>query len=679
MCAVLVSVTSPDRFKVAGFSTPGSQSARALALARQELGYDPQAGMVVVATAASRRGFAASTSRVEVRRLVAEIESDKSVGAVQSAFTSERAPQLLSSDGRRTLVLVHFRSTDMDAVATPINRLRAHLAVPGLQLAFTGYDVIFLDANTAAREDLVRAELIAFPLLALLVLIIFRGVVAAAVPLLLGLASVGATFACLRLLSGTLSISIFALDLALLLGLGLAVDYGLFLVSRYREEVLRSGHGLAALEATLATAGRTILFSGGALGCASAALLLFGQEFIYSMGIAGVLVSVFSVAAALLLAPPMLLLAGQRVGPRHRPPGKERASSWWDRLARSVMRHPADVALASALLLVAAAAPALRLVATFPDQSAVPRSFQSRRVADAMDRQFTPHLLYPVEVAVEPAARRRLPWRLLAASLVHTQDVAFAGVEPAAPHPPALVSLVVRDGPYSPRSQALVTAVRRARAPLLVGGNTAEFVDLKASIEAHLPLAVALVACTTLVALFLLTRSLMLALTALLLDALGLAAALGLLVLIFQDRVLGISGLVAYSGPSAIETTAAVVMLASTFGLTTDYSILLLSRIVEEHEAGAPDQAAVATAIERSGPVISSSAILLAVALLALTSSRVFLIKQLTVGQVLGILIDVSVVRLLLMPAMIGVLGRLSWWTPVSLGRRALARMRALW
>jgi RND superfamily putative drug exporter len=214
---------------------------------------------------------------------------------------------------------------------------------------------------------------------------------------------------------------------------------------------------------------------------------------------------------------------------------------------------------------------------------------------------------------------------------------------------------------------------------VLVGGNTAEFVDLKHSILSRAPIAIAIAALTTVAVLFLLTGSVVLAVKALILDALGLMAALGLLVLIFQHRLLGIDTLFAYNGPSAIETTAAVVMIASTFGLTTDYSILLLSRIVEQHAAGAADEDAVAVGIERSGPVITRSALLLAVALLALTSSRVFLIKELTVGQVLGIVIDVTVVRLLLVPAAIKLLGRANWWAPASLRTARLAVLRRLW
>lgn len=677
--ALAASLAVPDRFGVAGFTAPASQSARAAAELGRALGYDPQAGMVILAR--SSLDFNTPPARAELVRLTAGIARDPAVGSVQGPFGSRGLPVLLARDRRQALLLVHFRRSDVDAVAGPIDRLRNRLREPGLQLRFGGYDVAFLDVNRAVRADLVRAELIAFPLLAVLALLIFGGAVAAAIPLCNGAAAVLLTFAGLRLLGQITPISFFALDLAALLGLGLSVDYGLFLLSRYREEAQARGVGRAAMRATLATAGRAVVFSGAAIAVAGAALLLFPEEFIRSMGIAGVLVAVFSSGAALLLTPTLILAAGDRVMPGRGPRWRRASSptlrpSRFYRLPRWVMRRPGDVALVTVLLLIAAAAPALRLRATFPDQVAIPGGFQSRVVADSIDRNFVPHLAYPVNIAVQPHGRRPLPPFLFAQSLVRASGVGLvAPVEPAS-RGAALVQLVTSAPPYSQRSQALVAGLRKLRQPLLVGGNTAEFLDLKSSVEARAPLALALVGVATLAVLFLLSGSLVLALKALLFDLLGLLAALGLVVLIFQQRVLGIDSLFAYHGPSAIEISSVVVMIASMYGLTTDYSILLLSRIVEEHGRGATDEDAVAVGIERSGRVISSAALLMVVALLALASSRVFLVKQLAIGQALAVVVDVALVRMLLVPAMIGVLGGANWWAPRTL-LRARSRLGA--
>jgi uncharacterized membrane protein YdfJ with MMPL/SSD domain len=664
--ALAASMLNPDRFTVAGFSDPASQSSRALSVLHRALGHDPEPGMVILAR--SSAGFGASTARAAVARLAARVARDPAVGRVQTAFGGGGLPELLSRSAHETLLLVYFRSSSQEAVVGPVDHLRSRLHQPGLMLAFDGYDTGVVDVNRIVRADLVRAELIAFPLLIVLMLLVFRGLLAAAIPIATATASVAATFACLRLLGGALQISIFALDLAVLLGLGLAVDYGLFLVSRYREEALTRGTGVEAIRVTLATAGRAVAFSGCAVAGACAALLVFPEDFIYSMGIAGILVALFSATAALVIVPPLLLLWGPRLSPRSAP---QSARSYWYRWPRWVMRHPLDVALVSVLVLIAAAAQALRLAPTFPDLNAVPHGFQTRTVADEINREFVPYLEYPVSIALDLAIRghAEVPPALLETTVAHAPGVALVAPLELVGRNTAMLQLVLRNPPLSQGSQSLVTALRALRLPLLVGGTTAEFVDLKHSIAQHAPLALLVALAATIVPLLLLTGSLALSIKALLFDALGLSAAFGLLVLIFQDHALGISALLGYKGPAAIDTTASVVMLASTLGLTTDYSILLLSRITEEHEAGRPDEQAVALGIQRSGPVITSSALLLVVALLALASSRVFLVKELTIGQVLGVVIDVTFVRMLLVPSCIRLLGPLNWWAPGPLRR----------
>jgi uncharacterized membrane protein YdfJ with MMPL/SSD domain len=369
------------------------------------------------------------------------------------------------------------------------------------------------------------------------------------------------------------------------------------------------------------------------------------------------------------------LVAGDQIGVPVAAGGGPNGGGRWYRWARWVMRRPWDVALVTVLVLIAAAAPSLRLKPTFADQAAIPEQLQSRQVADTIDRDFTPHLAYPVNIAIEPSRGTRIPATLLATSLARTPGVRAVIPLVLRPSGLAAIQLILTGPPYARQSQALVTALRRVRAPLLVGGNTAEFLDLKHSIVHHAPLAIALAAAATIVIVFVLTGSVVLAVKALVFDALGLAAAFGLLVLIFQDGALGITGLLAYSGPAAIETTACVVIVATTFGLTTDYSVLLLSRIVEEHAAGQPDDEAVARGVQRSGPVISSAALLIVVALLALASSRVFLVKQLAIGQALGIAVDVTFVRMLLVPSFMNILGPLNWWAPDPL-RRLRLRLR---
>ncbi len=672
---LVASLVSGDRLQAAGFTDPGAQSMKARERLDGKLGYDPSPGMVILAR--SPAGFRTSVAREALGRLVARVTAERGVGHVDTAFGAGALPVLLSPDAHQTLVLVHFRSISQDDVAAPIQRLRA-VREAGLGLAFGGYALGVIDLNRIARGDLVRAELIAFPLLALLVLLTFRGLVAAAMPVVIGGASVLGTLACLRLLSNVVGISIFALNLAVLLGLGLAVDYGLFLVSRYREEASERGWGLPAVRTTLATAGRAVALSGCAVAGASASLLLFPQEFIYSMGLAGMFVALFSALAALVITPPLLLLSGGRIGIRASG-RRARASDrrWWYRWPRWVMRRHVEVALVSVFLLIAAAAPALGLHATFADLSSVPEGFQTRTVADIVSRDFTRNLEYPVNVAIDlraGPAPATLAADRLAALLTLTPGVALVSPVRLASRDTALIQIVLAQPPLSPPSELVIAQLRMRSARLLVGGATAEFSDLKRSIAQRAPLVLALAALATVLVLFLLTGSLVLPLKALLFHALDLGAVFGLLVLIFQDHLFGIGDLIGYRGPLGIETTVSVVIIASTLGLATDYSILLLARITEEHRSGRSDEQAVAIGIERTGPVITRAALLLAVALLALTSSRVFLVKQLTVGQVLGVLIDVTFVRMLLLPSFMRLLGPANWWAPAPL-KRAYARL----
>ena len=556
---LVIALALPDRFTSAGFSDPSAQSARASALLTRSLGHDPEPGLVVLAHAVSPVGFAAPSARAAVAGLAARAAADPAVGATEQPFGRRPVTSLLSHDHRTAIVLVYFRRAGIDAAAAPIDRLRSRLRDPRLTVAFGGYPLVFLDGNSVARSDLVRAELIAFPFLALLMIAIFRGVTAAAIPLAVGAVTVAITFAVLRLLATVIGISIFALDLAALLGLGLAVDYSLLLVSRYREEAVADLGRAAITRAVRATAGRAVILSGAAVAGACAALLVFPEEFINSMGIAGILVALLAAASALALTPPLLLLAGSRVlrrpGARHdeADPGSDR----WERWAGWVMRHRFDVALAAVLALIAAAAPALRLAPTLADASALPTSFQSRQVADTIDATFVPHLLYPVDIAIRtsganspPASARAtaLPAGLLAISLQRTGDAQVVAVTPGR-FGTTLVQAVLRLPPYAARSQALIRGVRALPSRPLVGGNTAEFVDLKHSIAARAPWAILIAAVATVLVLLLVTGSVVLAAKSLVLDLLGLSAALGLLVLVFQHRALGLAGVLGSARP----------------------------------------------------------------------------------------------------------------------------------
>lgn len=656
----LASLLVPDRLGVAGFDTPDSESARAGERLHEAFGYDAEPGMVVLAR--SRAPLTGPAGRAALRDLRAELERDPAVGRVQTPFERRAGAQVLLTDDRRAgLVLVHFEqpgeTESKDAVAR-IDDIRSD----SLALQFGGFHTGFHDDNRIVREDLLKAELIAFPLLALVLVFVFRGIAAALLPVAIGgLAVIGAS-SILRLLSQAMDLSVYSLNLAAALGLGLAVDYGLFIVSRYREERAGGASEDDAVQATMATAGRAVFYSGLTVAGACSALLLFPQQFIYSMGIGGMLTALLAAAAALVVVPPLLPRAGRAGRVRSR---RELSTGAWFRFSKWVMRRAIPVAGVSAVAIVALGIPAAGIDITFLDKEALPPGLESRTVADAIDSEFVDNLDFPVGIAapakaVDSAEERRELTRDIAAlpGAGTVSDVELA------PDGTGSIALLPRDPPLTERGQRLVEQVRDLDSDLLVGGRIANFVDLKESIASRAVPALALVIVATLVILFLLTGSAVLPVKALLMNSLTLFAVFGVLVVVFQNGQLGLADLLGYTGPDAIETTMSVVIVAVTLGLATDYSILLLSRIREEHDAGQPNEVAVATGLERSGRVITNAALLLVLAFVALGTARVFLVQQLVIGIAIGVAIDATIVRACLVPSLMRILGAINWWAP---------------
>ncbi len=528
-----------------------------------------------------------------------------------------------------------------------------------LDLSVGGYAAGFTEINETVREDLVRAELIAFPIIAILLMVVFRGLIAALLPLVIGGISVVGTFLALRVLSELTDVSIFALNITTALGLGLAVDYGLLLTSRYREELARHGPGYEALQRTVATAGRAVFFSGLTVAAALASLLLLPQRFLYSMGAGGAVVALLAAAAALLATPAMLALLGERVNALALRGGGVAAegSGRWYRVAQGVMRRPALVAVLAAGALLAASAPIAGITLTQPGFEAVPSGKESRTVSQTLARDFVPQLEAPITIllprAADPATIARLR-ELRGLRGVSEPRELRGGL--------TLVQALPAAEPLSEAAQDTVARVRATVAPArgLVGGQTAEFVDFKDSLGRHAPAVIGLVVLTTMVILFLMTGSLVLPLKTLVMNVLSIAAAFGLLVLGFQHGLIGWA--FAYDGPSAVDTSLLVIIGATTFGLATDYAVLVLARIKEYRDRGLPDAEAVALGIERTGRVITAAAGLLAVVFLAFGTSSVFFMKQVAFAQAAAVLIDASIVRALLVPSLMRMLGRWNWW-----------------
>ena len=667
----LTGAVLPDKLDVAGFATPGSESARTVEHLHDTLGYDPEPGMVILARS-TRERVTEGPGRAAVVDVARQVRDDPDAGRVVTPFDPGGGNALLAEDRRSALVLVHFRDVEEKESEKAIDRIRDDVHSDALELSYGGFDVGFLDDNRVVEEDLLRAQLFILPTLALVLFFVFRGFRAGLLPLAIGGVSLAGTFAGITLLSQVMDVSAYALNLSSVLGLGLAVDYGLFIVTRYREEIAAGRGEKEAVQVTMRTAGRAVLYSGLTVAGACAALMLFPQQFIYSMGMGGVLTSLLAAAAALLVLPPLLPHAGRL----SRPAPADASGGRWYRWSAWVMRRAVPVAVVSAAVIVAAGIPAKDLKWTFLDRQALPSELESRQVAEAIEEDFEPNLDFPITIAVERSLASD-PRRLdqLQRDIARLPNAGLVGDPIRARDGGAMIHLLSREPPLSDGSQQLVADLRGLDAPIGVGARIADFVDLKESIRDEAPFAIALIVLASFVVLFLLTGSVVLPVKSLLMNFLTIAAVFGALVAIFQNDVLGIASLIGFEGPAAIEVSIAVVIAGVTLGIATDYSVLLLSRIKEEYSAGAPNEVAVATGLERSGQVITNASILLALALLGGASSRVFLVKEFTVGIAMGVVIDATIVRACLMPSLMRILGRVNWWAPRPL--RGLARSTA--
>ncbi|HEV3048198.1 MAG TPA: MMPL family transporter [Solirubrobacteraceae bacterium] len=670
-------VAAPVAGSLQPFSSedPGSPSVAARRAIERATGVDPYFNMVALVP--TPRGIAGAGARAAVARVERAMRAQPAVALVQSFYTSHDNA-MLARDGRATFVLGELRAVSTTSQLAAAHRVeRALSAQRGVRLG--GLAAFYSQGNELARKDLITAELFAFPLLLLAALWVFRGLVAACLPLLVGAVTIVGTLAALRVISELTSVSIYALNLATALGLGLAVDYGLLIVSRYREEIARSGPGRAALERTLASAGRTVAMSSLTIAAVLSSLLVFPQAFLRSVGLGGIFVALIAGASALLVLPAVLTLLRWRVNAgtltRWRRAAyagaRPSADSRWYRLSRTVMRRPVRVALVSGAVLLAFGAPALGLRVTQIDANVMPRGSAARSVHEAIERDFPKADGAPLLIAA--SAPTGAAAQTYAARLRGLRDIAAIRGPLALGRGEWELEVVPASAPLSSASERLVGAVRALHEPfrVLVGGESAAFVDLKHSLSAHLPLALVLLIAFTAIAVFLITGSVVLPLKALLMNALTIAAVLGALVFVFQDGRL--QGALAYTSSGALEPSTLVLIFAVSCGLATDYGIFLLSRIREARDAGATDGEAVALGLERTGRIVTAAALLLCIALGSLMTASHALVKEVGFGGGLAVAIDATLVRGMLLPSLMRLLGPLNWYCPAWLRRLARA------
>jgi RND superfamily putative drug exporter len=614
------------------FQDPRSESVRAFDLLQSASGVEPDPGVVALVRSGDVQAVGARIGRDP------EVARTQVVGRFVFGF------------------FYHGLDVRSQHAATRLRRAFAH--DEGVVLG--GGPIANQEINATVRGDLERAELIALPVVLLLSVLVFRGLVAALLPTLVGAVAIGATLLGLRLVVSVMDLSVFALNLVTGLGFGLAIDYSLLLVSRYREELDRLGPGVDALRTTLATAGRTIVFSSLTVATAMSSLAVFPLRFLSSMAVGGALVALAAATVALVSLPALLSVLGPRVNAlalgRRRPPSSRRG---WARLANAVMRRPATVAALSAAALLAVALPSLGMRVTGIDANALPKSASARQVADALQTSGLRGAASPLNLVL-----RRRPGAVDVERIRALPGVAGV-VGPSEAGPGVWHLDVAPSRPAPARStQRLVHRLRALFPEGMLAGQAAAVVDQRTSIVTHLPWALAILAATTFALLFAFTGSVLLPLKALVMNVLTIGSAFGVLVLVFQHG----------AGVEGLEQTQPVLLGATVFGLSTDYAVFLLSRIKEARDQGEPNVAAVAAGLERTGRIVTAAALLFCVAIGSFATSRLVFVQELGVGTAVAVAVDASIVRALLVPSLMALLGSWNWWAPAPL-RRLHARL----
>ena len=615
-------------------------------------------------------------ARAKVDRVLVRIREEKHVAQVID-FYKTGSPALVSKDKRSTYVSIVFKHADEDEIDEVAADLRDDLEKQR-GVIVGGKALVGQSIGEQSGEDLGKAEGLAFPILFIASLFIFRGLVAALLPLFMGIITIFTTFLVLRLLNAAVTeISVYALNMVIALGLGLAIDYSLFIVSRYREELARHGPGPEAIRRTLQTAGRTIVFSALTVAAALSSLLVFPQKFTSSMGIGGAAVALIALSVSLVALPALLAVLGPRINslsPRRWRESAERSArqergGFWYRLSQIVMRRPLPVALASAALLIAMGLPFLRIEFNSFDAQTLPTSSNVRKVDTAIQTEFVANRGRQVNLAVEASPRDAAKVESYANGLKKLPHVVDVERPRQLSRTLWQVDVVTRHADRDERTLDLVRAIRDRQGPFPVSaaGGAAAFIDQQASLGDHLPLGLAVISLVTVFLLFALTGSVLLPIKSLIMNMLTVSAAFGLLVLIFQDGHL--EGLLAFESEGGIEASQPILIFALAFGLSTDYAVFLLTRIKEARDAGASEGEAVALGLERTGRIVTAAALLFCIAVGAFATSQIIFIKQLGLGVAFAVIIDATIVRALLVPSLMALLGRRNWWAPGPLRR----------
>lgn len=673
-----------DRLGSGGWEDPGARSTYAtVALEREFPGSQPNLLLLVdAAAAAGGAGVDDPAVAAEAERLTARLASERGVTGVGS-YWQTRMPALRSEDGRQALIAARVLGDEKTANAVLDRIAPSYRGEHGpVKVSLGGPAAVQREVTSTIQEDLLLAELIALPVTLVLLILVFGSAVAALLPLGVGIVAIIGTNAVLRGLTEFTDVSVFAQNLTTALGLGLAVDYALFIVRRFREELAAGRDPVAAVGVTVRTAGRTVLFSALTVAVALSAMLFFPMYFLRSFAYAGVAVVLLAAAAALILLPAALVLLGERVNSldlrrlwrrgRSAPGVADPAGGGrgWAGLTALVMRRAPVFAVATTAGLLLLGLPFLGVKFGTVDDRQLPTTAASHVVQQQIRDGFPGSPGGALTVLAEGAsgASELEGYKRRVEALPGVLGVEGPVGSPAGTGY-AYFSVLTEGEAVGERTQDLVGQIRAVDAPFetAVTGQAAVLVDARRAIAEKLPLALGVVVLATLLLVFLLTGSLLIPLQAVLLNALSLTAMFGAVVWVFQEGHL--SGLLSFTATGDIETTLPVLMFCIAFGLSMDYGVFLISRIKEEYDRTGDHEGAVRTGLTRTGGLITAAAVILAVVMVAIGSSRVTNTKMLGLGIALAVLMDAMIVRSLLVPAVMKLTGKATWWAPAPLRR----------
>jgi RND superfamily putative drug exporter len=657
------------KFDSGGYSDPNSDSAKAWEYLEETFKVkDPTVVLIVK----SKEGVDDPSVRERALRLEAELRAEKSAETVVS-YWSTNAPSLRSSDGKSAFIFIYLRSSDFSKIdsAGGYYQSKYDRDYEGLDIDASGTAVFANAINGKIQDDLKLAEAISIPITFILLLLIFGAMVASAMPLMVGVTAILGTFFALFLLTFFTDVSIFALNLTTGLGLGLGIDYALLMVNRFREELWKGSSKEEAVATTIKTAGKTVFYSGLTVILTLASMTFFPQNFFKSMGYSGVAVVALAVAGALIPLPAIMMILGARINK-----GLIRKSSLvvkddggWAKLARFVMRKPISVVIATTIGLGILIAPIADIKFSLVDSRVLPASNPAAASAAFITENFPGQESNPIEIIFPTASDELESIERFRSQLPQLEGIVRVDQLTQVGEAARLVAIHSMP-PRTPEAEKLIADIRELLGGIdaLVGGVAADYADTQGATARTLPYVLIWILTTVLILLFLFTGSILLPIKAILLNFASLAATMGVLTYIFINGHL--TFLVGdFTVTGTLDTSTVILIAIVAFGLSMDYEVFLLSRIKEEYENGRNNEDAVAFGLQRSARIITAAALLLATVFGIFVISGVTSIKMMGFGVAFAILLDATVIRGLLVPALMRLFGEWNWWAPKSLRR----------